>query len=95
MNKFEKEKRYKENNEKIDMKENNKAFGTFGFGGVQTTFPLTSDKNNRHYFYKDDGEDFFRLCQCGNAEVNDTNIHTDSKCELWDNKYKVFWRKYN
>ena len=73
-----------------------KAPGTFGWGNVHDEFPV-EDKNGKHYtyFFKNDDEAYYRLCQCGVEPTSSDAYHRSLNCDFGTDtcRYEVIWRK--
>lgn len=73
-----------------------KANGTFGWGNVHDEFPV-EEKNGKHftYFFKNDGEAYYRLCQCGAEPTSSDAYHRSLNCDFGTDtcRYEVIWRK--
>ena len=72
-----------------------KAIGTFGWGNVKDEFPGESKDGVKSYFFKNDNEAYFRLCQCGKEPDESDVKHAESDCKYGNvnHQYKIIWRK--
>ena len=72
-----------------------KANGTFSWGNVKDEFPTESKDEKYTYFFKKDGEAYFRLCHCGAEPTSTDSYHKILGCDYGTEtcRYEVIWRK--